>query len=298
MTAVVEPAHAAEWSGEDVSVSELEQRLAGLEHDHGDETPDLRTSVMTHLAWVTPEWEEAALAALAGLAERHPSRTIVLFPDPGAAADRIDATLRMFCFCLPETSVHICSEVVELRLRGARAAMPASVVSPLLIADLPVFVRWRGRPAFGEAGFEGMVDLVDRLVIDSSEWPDLPDAYRPLAGLFDRTACSDIAWSRTEHWRAALAGLWPGIAELGEVRVKGPLADALLLAGWLRSRLRREVELVHEAAADRIEAIDVDGEAVAPPRAGTQGASDLLSAELDRFEREPVYEAAVRAAAS
>jgi hypothetical protein len=294
----IPPAHAAEWNGEDVSVSELERHLAGLEHEHGEDVPDLRTSVMTHLAWVPSEWEDAARGALAGLAERHPSRTILLFPEPDAGADRIDATLRMLCFCLPGTPVHICSEVIELRLCGTRVAMPASVVSPLLVADLPVFVRWRGRPAFGEAGFEGMIDLVDRLVVDSSEWPDLPDAYGPLAGLFDRTACSDIAWTRTEQWRAALAALWPGIAKLDELRVRGSLADSLLLAGWLRSRLRREVELVHEPAADGVEAVDVDGEAVAPPRAGTESASDLLSAELDRFEREPVYEAAVRAAAA
>jgi hypothetical protein len=38
-----------------------------------------------------------------------------------------------------------------------------------------------------------------------------------------------------------------------------------------------------------------DGEPVAPPRGGPPTASDLLSAELDQFGRDRVYEAAVRA---
>ena len=43
----------------------------------------------------------------------------------------------------------------------------------------------------------------------------------------------------------------------------------------------------------------VDGEPVEQPlRAASFAASDLLSAELDVYVRDPVYEAAVRAAAA
>ena len=74
----------------------------------------------------------------------------------------------------------------------------------------------------------------------------------------------------------------------------GPKADALLLAGWLRSRLKRPVKLSHRSAAE-LERVAVDGEPVAPPRGATPSASDLLSAELDVFGRDLVYEAAVNA---
>jgi hypothetical protein len=40
----------------------------------------------------------------------------------------------------------------------------------------------------------------------------------------------------------------------------------------------------------------VDGEPVEPPRGGPPSPSDLLSAELDVFGRDPIYEAAVTAA--
>ena len=63
------------------SVSEIERTLAALRV--GDSGVRLRTNVMTHIAWVPEEWVEAAEDVLAGLAERHPSRTIVLFPQSG-----------------------------------------------------------------------------------------------------------------------------------------------------------------------------------------------------------------------
>ena len=50
---------------------------------------------------------------------------------------------------------------------ATRAEVPASVVQPLLLPDLPVFLRWRGLPPFGERPFEELVDVVDRLIVDS-----------------------------------------------------------------------------------------------------------------------------------
>ena len=51
---------------------------------------------------------------------------------------------------------------------------------PLLVTGLPVFLRWRGRPPFGEPTAEQLVDVCDRLIVDSGEWPDVPGAYREL----------------------------------------------------------------------------------------------------------------------
>jgi glucose-6-phosphate dehydrogenase assembly protein OpcA len=276
------------WSGDDTTVAEIELALAIL-RDSGD----LRTSVMTHTAWVPGEWLDAARDTLAGLAERHPSRTILLVPRPDDE-DGLDARVSLQRFRLPGEERYVCSEVIELNLRGRRAEAPASIVLPLLIPDLPVFLRWRGRPPFGSNVLDQLVDVVDRLVVDSLESREPGDAFRSLVELFDRTMVSDIAWARTLPWRVALAKLWPGIADLRELRVAGPESEALLLAGWLRSRLRRDVELVRDPAGE-IERVAVDGEDVSPP-SDRRSASELLSDELDRFSRDPVYEDAVRAA--
>lgn len=286
--------HSEEWSGEDVGVGDVVTALYRLREESAHETegPDMRTSVMTHLAWVPPEWEEAALETLAGLEERHPSRGILLLPKPDAK-DGIDAKITVLAFPLREQRRHIAAEVIELHLRGRMTEAPASIVVPLLVSGLPVFLRWRGRPPFGKQELEQLIEVCDRLIVDSREWPDAPEAYSELP--FDRTACSDIAWRRTDPWRRALAGMWPGIAELRELRVRGPIAEAALLSGWLRSRLDREIELAHESA-EELELVAIDGEPCPTPRE-RPSASDLLSAELDEFGRDPVYEAAAEASA-
>lgn len=291
------PARLDDWTGEDVTVSEIVRELGRLRQESAvqSEGPDLRTSVMTHLAWVPHEWVGAARETLAGLAERHPSRTIILVPEP-EGDDGLHAELSLQCFPLPDRHGNVCSEVIELRLGGARARAPASIVTPLLITDLPAFLRWRGEPPFEGQEFAQLTAVVDRLVVDSQEWATLPTAYAQLVEAFENAAVSDIAWGRMLRWRGELALRWPAIADVRRLEVTGPHADALLLAGWLRSRLERSVELVHEEA-DRVSSVIVDGEAVRPPPGEPPSSSDLLSDELEQYGRDRVYEEAVRAAA-
>ena len=228
------------WFGEDVRLSDVDTALARLRAQAAAEAASMRTSVMTHLAWVPAEWVEPARAALEGMAERHPSRTILLFPEPDAPDNRIDARAEVERWEVPDTDRDLVTEVVELTLRGARTRAPASIVEPLLISGLPVFLRWRGEPPWGAPALEQLVELTDRLIVDSTEWDDVPGAYRRLAELFPRCAASDIAWARTSRWRSHLATLWPELADVRTVRVRATTAQAWLLCGWLRSRLGRE----------------------------------------------------------
>ena len=277
------------------SIREIEREIARLRQESsGLDKPALRTSSMTHMAWVPPRWVEAATGTLEGLAERHPSRTILLFPEPGADEDALIADVDLRCFAGGGAAGQVCWEVVSLRLLGERAASPASVAQPLLLPDLPAFLRWRG-PLGTSAGERELVSVVDRLVIDSSECPDLSWEFSEVAELFGDVVVSDIAWARARPWREAVAWLWPEVSEASVLRVAGPEADALLLAGRLRSRLDRPVELRHEPAGE-IELVEVDGKPVVPDRADRRSASDLLSDELDVFGRDPVYEAASLAA--
>jgi hypothetical protein len=287
------------WAGEDVSLAEVSNALASLRESTVEEglPPSMRTSVMTHMAWVPEPWLEHARAALSGMAERHPSRTILLVPDPDAAS-RIDANVTLACFAVPGVDRSICSEVVELHLHGARAKAPASVVEPLLISDLPVFLRWRGEPPWGAQELDQLVTLTDRLIVDSTEWDDLPYPYRKLVPLFERTAVSDIAWARTSRWRTLLASLWPDVGDVRAIRVRGTAAQACLLQGWLRSRLGNEDIALEHVEADRLEGIDLDGEPAPFPPGDPPQPSDVLSDELDCFTRNRVYEDAVRAVAA
>ena len=284
-----------DWAGENITIAQIERELARLRYESSQEgaQPNLRTSVMTHIAWVPPEWQSAAEETLAGMEERHPSRTLLLVPRADEP-DGLDALVSVRCFPIGDRA--ICGEVVELTLRGSRAAAPASVVLPLLISDLPVFLRWRGRPDWGSPAFAQLLEVVDRLVVDSTEWDDVPAAYGLLAELFERVAVSDIAWDRTERWRGLLASLWPRIDEVKTMRVHGTRAQGHLLRGWLVSRLGHDVGLELDER-ERLEGIDLDGDPAPFPAGNPPAASDVLSAQLDRYGRDAVYEAAARAAA-
>jgi hypothetical protein len=292
------PALVEHWNGEDVRLADVESALSKLRGTSAPPgaPPNLRTSVMTHIAWVPGRWEDKARAALAGMGEQHPSRAILLFPDPDAGSDRLDAAVSLECYPIPGAGRNSCSEVIELQLLGTRAKAPASIVEPLLISDLPVFLRWRGEPPWEAQELEQLVRIADRMIVDSTEWDDLPYPYTRLARLFDRTAVSDIAWARTSRWRTILASLWPDVADVRTVRVHGTAAQAHLIAGWLRSRLGRPEIALEHVAAERLEGIDLDGEPVPFPPGDPPLPSSVLSEELDRFTRDPVYEAAVLAA--
>jgi glucose-6-phosphate dehydrogenase assembly protein OpcA len=150
-------------------------------------------------------------------------------------------------------------------------------------------------PPFGEPAFEELTEVADRLIVDSTEWPGLPESYARLAEIFDLIAVSDIAWARTSRWRPMLASLWPDIGKVERINVKGTAAQAHLLAGWLRSRLERSIGLEHEPSK-KLVGVELDGEPAPFPPGDPPIPADLLSDELDKLSRDPVYEAAVRAA--
>jgi Glucose-6-phosphate dehydrogenase subunit len=275
--ASVSSIHVEGWADECTTIAEIEDALIDLRFRVGDgDLPDLRTSVLTHMAWVPVEWREHATETLSGLGTGHPSRTLLFLPEPHRA-DGLAARVHLECYPLEDDTRQLCNEVIELRLQGGRSQAPASIATPLLLADLPVFLRWRGRPPFATDQFRQMADLTDRLIVDSAEWPDVPGAYEELAGLFETAALSDIAWRRTLRWREALADAWPELPD----RLAGPPAETTLVAGWLRSRAGIEV------------AVEPSDEL---PYTEDIGASEFLSEELDTFGRDRVYEEAARAA--
>ena len=274
-------------------VAQVEKRLAELRVHHAEGT---RTSVMTHVAWAPPQWAAAARRTLAGLEELHPSRTILLFPD-ARKADGIGVDVELKCFTIPGSEREVCSEVIKLRLGGSRTRVPGSIVQPLLITDLPTFCRWRGLPPWGSRELEQLVDVCDRLVVDSSEWRGLPARLREARRRSSTGSPSPTSrGGAASRWRGRLASLWPDVKS-----VKTPLGDG---AEGRRAPARRLAALASEAAGEavaslgaaQLERVAVDGEPVPPPRGAAPSASDLLSAELDVFGRDPIYEAAVSAA--
>jgi glucose-6-phosphate dehydrogenase assembly protein OpcA len=247
-----------------------------------------------------------ALEASVAAGREHPSRILLVVTTAGRNAS-LDAEVH-----LGEGTP---GEVVVIRMRGAVAAHPASVIRPLLLPDSPVVIWWPGKAPNNRAGDE-LAQLAMRRMTDAAASP------RPLAALKARArdytpGDSDLSWTRLTPWRALLAAAldqYP--AKIKSVVIESergnPSAD--LLAAWLHSRLK--VEVTREVS---------DGPGLTAVRMGTAAGdiaitrpdgllasyavpgqperlvalkrrdfTDLISEELRRMDPDQIYEQAVK----
>ncbi len=180
------------------------------------------------------EAEDAARTA----ASVHPCRLlIVVRRQVDAPVPRLDAEVLIGGRLGP-------GEAVVMRMYGRLALHAESVVLPLLAPDAPVVTWWHGAPPEVIA-HDPLGVFAERRITDCAQAED------PLAALAGRAADflpgdTDLAWTRTTGWRAALAAAFDsvhGTVSKGTVIGTPTSASAHLLAGWLRSRLGCDVEI-------------------------------------------------------
>lgn len=300
-------------------LSQLWNAPAGFD-DRGDPRvtekglPHARASVLNLIVTVV----DAAAAdrvvhTLMGLGVRHPSRAIVLVPQRASDAGPLGARISAHCHD-HGAGDRVCFEEVVLTVRGEAAGHLAGVVAPLLIHDLPTHVWWPGDPPFRDPVFGQLIEMADRLIVDTADFSDLPTDLRRLVAVGEETGVGDLAWERLGWWQELTAQFFdaprfrrylPNLSRLrlryavptpGSSRreeddevapgVAAPMTQALLYAGWIATRLewrRHATVRPLEAGAlalrleGRHEMVELDIEPVATDdvRPG-----DLLSARL------------------
>ena len=217
----------------------------------GDDTRGVRLSVLTLVvACADRASAERATEVVERMAATHPTRALVLVADP-EGAPRIEADLSLSCSLTG--GEHVCVELVRLEVGSGSAQHLRSVVSPLLLPDVPAYLWLAGAPPLTQALSPDALELCERLILDSNAYPDPVATLAAVGGVLrpgrPLVAVGDLAWSRIRGWRELvgrafdtpeLRGFARGIEE-AEVRFAGttPSAQALLLGGWLRSRLDR-----------------------------------------------------------
>jgi len=244
--------------------------------------PHARTSVLNLI--VTVEDAEAAervVRTMMGLGVRHPSRAIVLVPEQTTKGDLLDASISAHCHETPgDERERICYEQVVLTVRGEAASHLSGVVAPLLIHDLPTFVWWPGDPPLRNPIFDQLVEMGDRLIVDSSDFSDLLTGLRRLSTLRRRSGVGDLSWGRQAWWQELSAQFFDAprfrryLPNLNRLHVRyavasvggqpaaddevapgcaSPLAQALLYAGWIATRLGwRRARSVEPLAGGRL----------------------------------------------
>ena len=247
-----------------VDVGALEKKLAATWRENaagasaGEGESGMTRVCVANLIVYAPadEGGEQLDALLDVVAERMPTRAVVLIADPQSREPRLDAYVSSRCRLGLAGRKQVCSEEVRIEAGGAALETAASAVEPLLVPDIPTFLWWKDIPHNENRLFQRLVEMTDRVVIDSAAFDhpheDMRRVSELLAGRADTLLISDINWGRLTTWRGLVAGFWdvpdyrmhldaldslivefePSSSAPGEIP-----AQATLIVGWLASRL-------------------------------------------------------------
>jgi glucose-6-phosphate dehydrogenase assembly protein OpcA len=134
-------------------------------------------------------------------------------------------------------------ERVEIDLGPDQLARIDAIVDPVLMSEVPTML-WS--PHGHDQAVQALLEMIDVVLLDSDDLEE-PDAALAYARqLLSSAYVVDLAWLRTTPWRERLAASFDPsqrLAALGRIRGfsvrprSSSRASALLLAGWLSSRL-------------------------------------------------------------
>jgi glucose-6-phosphate dehydrogenase assembly protein OpcA len=241
----------SEWRDTDVSAGEVAERLLALNREHARHAHGHAATRTLNLL-VAPGADVASDVLdrqLAGLADRHPSRTIVVREH---AAPRLDARVAIDCTIggRAGSCAGHCHDVAELVADAERLRHADSLVRPLRVAGLPT-VLWLPGARASDAQAP-LTALAQAFVLDSGVaiGAALHATFTRAAAL-DVERVRDVAWLRLARWRRHVAARFEdpdalrllASVERIELRSCGPQqASALLLAGWIAARAGWTVE--------------------------------------------------------
>jgi len=252
----------AVWGARVGTIAALEHELmrlrrAATAHAKEQGRTVARASVLNLVVYADREVHaRRAVESTGRLAYRHPSRAIVILGD--REREGVSAEVLLHCHVpRADESAEVYFEQILARVRGDADERVASVVIPLLVPDLPTFLWWTGTPPSDARRFDDLLDLADRLIVDSA---DFAHAGRTLAVISElartrsgrRFGLTDLNWTRLTPWRELIAAFFdveawrPGLDGIVGVRIGFAVdvdgrdihpTQALLLVGWLASRL-------------------------------------------------------------
>lgn len=282
------PAIHLPWAGKKVRIEEIDTLLSSLWKMSADNMRiganlHVRTSVL-NLIICAPDIESAQRASklLRNLSSIHIARaTIVILDQRAGAPDVLSSWVTLRCFSIISDLMRHCFEQTTLLTSGRATRALKNTLPIVLKAHLPVYLWWIGdMKGTDDPTFRDMVELCQRVIVDSATFLQSEEDIRTLAG-YDRetpqVAFSDLNWGRLTSWRQLVAQFFDmpeylsflaGVEHIEVEHAAAPLAStgsteagetspnptaALLLASWLKARLNlcllpESTQNVHDAA--------------------------------------------------
>jgi len=243
------------------NVAELESELSALwrraAEDPAAENAVTRACTLTLLIYV--ESDEAAYEVtnlVAEVTRQNPCRAVIMMLEPEATTAGMEAWVSAHCHLPVAGEKQVCSEQITIRARGEAGQGLASVVLPLAVSGLPIFLWWRAGDFSPPPYFDEILRVTQHVIVDTARFSPSGRHLQDLAAWVQRFSgkiqLTDLNWSRITPWRQLIAQCFdspdrrPYLDRLSEVRIEyeqdsvrlvTQRAQGLLLTGWLASRL-------------------------------------------------------------
>ncbi len=259
------------WAGKRISMERAEEELSFLwrlaaDNVRTSQNINVRTSVLNFVICASDlESAQRASVLIRDLSSTHIARVILLILDEDSgtpASVSTWVTLRSFSIISDLMRHHF--EQITTIVTGSAVRSVANIIQPLLKPELPAYIWWLNDPPRDETLFRNLMQLSSRVIVDSNSFLKPEEGIYKLASLIQTlpdTAFSDLNWGRITAWRQLVAQFFDVaeyrlyLAGVNAIEIEHAVAPfavptrteegdvspnptcALLLAGWLKTRL-------------------------------------------------------------
>ena len=233
------------WSAQDTNPDAIEAALRELLRERHAANQGLAPARVLNLVVILDrEWKGEIANRLERAGRYHGSRTVLCAVEEKRTT--LDAVATVSYDEPQGSSLGVMHESVEIDLGPEHLRALQTICDPVLVSELPT-VLWspHGHPDAVDA----VCPLVDVMLLDSDDVDDPVEAFARAERLRKHAYIVDLAWLRTTPWRERLAASFDlperleALREIEELEIRHretSMASALLLAGWLSSRLQWE----------------------------------------------------------
>jgi glucose-6-phosphate dehydrogenase assembly protein OpcA len=230
------------WSEQDTSPDAIEAALRDLLRScHAANEALAPARVLNLVVIVDREWKGEIANRMERVGRYQASRTVLCAVEDGRKTLDAVATVS---YQEPEPGgLGVVREHVEIDLGPEHLPALQTIVDPILAFELHTML-WSPHGHWDVV--RALLPLIDVVLLDSDDLSDPPEAFERANELLDHVYVVDLAWLRTTPWRERLAASFDlqlrlaALRRIAEIEVRhreSSSASALLLAGWLASRL-------------------------------------------------------------
>lgn len=230
------------WTDRDTTPDAIEAALREmLRERHAANHALAPARVLNLVVVVDRQWKGEISNRLERVGRYHASRTVLCAVEDGRTT--LDALATMNYEEPKNGALGVIREHVEIDMGPGHVAGLDTIVDPVIVSELPT-VLWS--PHGHDDAVRALLHMTDVMLIDSDDVMSASAAVVEAAELLRSVYVVDLAWLRTTPWRERLASSFDplerraALSSIEEFTVRhrdGSGASALMLAGWLTSRL-------------------------------------------------------------